>query len=111
MGAKRKGKQTDSKQANGKRRRPSGSMLLRMAVIAFAVYAGVSILNLQTEVASSRQELEDLMEQSERQAKANLELEMQISEGDDEDYIVRQARKELDFVYPYEKVFINASGS
>lgn len=99
------------KTAQNRRRRPLGSLLFRLAVAGFAVYAGVSILNLQTEVARSRQELSELTEMADRQAKANLELEMQIGEGDDENYIIRQARKELDYVFPYEKVFINTSGS
>ncbi len=100
-----------AKTVQNKRRRPSGNRLFRLAVVGFAVYAGISILNLQTEVARSRQELSELTDMADRQAKANLELEMQIGEGDDENYIIRQARKELDYVFPYEKVFINTSGS
>ena len=37
--------------------------------------------------------------------------ELQLSKGDDMDYIERTARERLDFVYPYETVYINASGS
>lgn len=92
-------------------KRRSGSSIVRLGVIAFAVYSAFTILQLQADVRTRRQELSDLQRKCEQQRIENKELELRLSAGDDADYIVRTARERLDFVYPYEKVFINASGS
>ena len=89
----------------------SGSKLFRLAVVVIAVYSAVSILRLQAEVRQRRAELEEIMLKCEEQRLVNKDMELLISEGDNEDYIERTARERLDYVYPYETIFINASGS
>ncbi|PWM36367.1 MAG: septum formation initiator family protein [Clostridiales bacterium] len=85
--------------------------LFRLAVIAFAIYSGVSLIQLQADITARRAELSDIQRKCEEQRIENKELELQLSKGDDMDYIERTARERLDFVYPYETVYINASGS
>lgn len=93
-----------------KRKTPTNKMF-RLAVVAFAVYAGVSIVQLQLDVRQRQQELSSVVQKCEMQRKANKEVELQLSRGDDANYIERTARERLDFVYPYEKVYINAAGN
>ena len=99
------------KEKKVKARRSQGSKLFRLAVIGFAVYSGVSIVSLQTQVQRRRQELNEYDQLCYEQYLANKELELQISVGNDPEYIERTARERLDYVYPYETVYINASGS
>lgn len=102
---------------SGKKQRPAaprrsgGSRLFKLVIAGVAVYFGISIISLQNEVQKRQMEYDALFDKCTEQEMANKELEMRISEGDDEDYIVRTARERLDYVYPYEKVFINVSGS
>lgn len=94
-----------------KKRLSAGGKLYRLAVIVFAVYSGVSIIQLQADVQQRKQELDELMVKCDAQRIENKELELQLGRGDDEDYIIRTARERLNFVYPYETVYINVSGS
>lgn len=99
------------KQKKARTKKHGGSFLLRLAIVCFACWSAVSILQLQADVRTRRAELGELQRKCERQRIENKELELRLSAGDNADYIVRTARERLDFVYPYEKVFINASGS
>ncbi|MCI8622222.1 MAG: hypothetical protein HFG26_01000 [Provencibacterium sp.] len=99
------------KQKKAKAKKRPGNRLVRLGVVIFAVYSGFTILQLQADVRARRTELAELQQKCEQQRIENKELELRLSAGDDADYIVRTARERLDFVYPYEKVFINASGS
>ena len=99
------------KQRKARAKRRPANRLVRLGVVAFAVYSAFTILQLQADVRIRRQELSELQRKCEQQRIENKELELRLSAGDDADYILRTARERLDFVYPYEKVFINASGS
>lgn len=99
------------KKKSGRERKSSGNNFFKVAVVAVAVYAGVSVVGLQLDVRQRQQELADIKAKCEVQRIENKEMELQLSRGDDADYVERTARERLNFVYPYEKVYINAAGS
>lgn len=94
-----------------KKRQLGGNKVFRLAMVVFAVYAGVTIVQLQVDVRQRQRELSDVQQKCEQQRIQNKELELQLSRGDDADYIERTARERLNFVHPYEKVYINAAGN
>jgi len=74
-------------------------------------YAAVLLIDLQVTLASRKQELAELQQQYEEKRIANKELELQLQQGMDEEYVERIAREKLDYVAPDEKVYIDISGS
>ncbi len=92
-------------------RRPSKSLILRLCVLAFAIYAAVTLVDMQVEIQTRKQMLDDMRKTVEVQRLANKELARQLAEGMNEEQIERIAREQLDFVYPDQKVFIDISGS
>ena len=89
----------------------SGSLILRVCVFAFVVYAMVHLIDMQINMVSRRQQLVELEQRVETQRIANRELERQLAQGMDERYIERIARERLGFVAPNETVYIDISGS
>jgi cell division protein FtsB len=74
-------------------------------------YAAVLLIDLQVTLASRKQELAELQQKYEEKRIANKELELQLQQGMDEEYVERIAREKLDYVAPDEKVYIDISGS
>lgn len=95
----------------GKIKKPRKSILFRLCILAFIVYAVVTLLDMQVVLAERRQEVVELQQKLEVQRVANKELERQLATGADEEYIEKVARDQLDYVYPDEQVFIDISGS
>jgi len=62
-------------------------------------------------LGARKQELSELQVRLETQRLANKDLERQLAEGVDEEYIERVARERLEYVAPDETVFIDVSGS
>lgn len=93
----------------GKRRRNQGSLAVRLCVLAFAGYITVVLVNLQVNIAAKRDQLAEVDALCEQQELANLELERVLSLGNDEAYIERIARSELDFAYSDEQILIDIS--
>lgn len=87
------------------------SILLRFCAFVFVVYSMGALIQLQVTLSEQKTELERLQQKVAHQSLANKELERQISAGIDDAYIADIARKEFDYVYPNEQVFIyDASG-
>lgn len=93
------------KKKNGK------NIILRICIFAFVVYAAVQLVDMQITLGNRRQELEELRVRYETQRLANKDLERQLAQGVDEEYIERTAREKLEFVAPDERVYIDISGS
>lgn len=87
------------------------NLIFRICIFAFVAYAAVLLIDLQVTLASRKQELLDLQEKYEVRRIANKELELQLQQGMNEEYIERIAREKLDYVAPDEKVYIDISGS
>ena len=84
-------------------------MITRLFLAIFAVYAVVSLLDMQMHLAQRRQELDELRRRFEIQRLENKELARKIAEDMDADDIERIAR-ENGYVAPDERVFIDISG-
>ena len=88
-----------------------GSIVLRICIFAFVVYAMVHLIDMQINMASRRRQLVELEQRVEAQRIANRELERQLAQGMDEQYIERIARERLGFIAPNETVYVDISGS
>jgi len=71
----------------------------------------VHLIDMQINMAARRRQLVELEQRVETQRIANRELERQLEQGMDEQYIERIARERLGFVAPNETVYIDISGS
>jgi len=71
----------------------------------------VHLIDMQINMATRRRQLVELEQRVETQRIANRELERQLEQGMDEQYIERIARERLGFVAPNETVYIDISGS
>lgn len=89
----------------------SKSLILRICVLAFTVYAAISLVEMQVEISARRQMLDELKKSVDIQKTANRELERQLDAGLTTEKIERIAREKLDYVYPNEKIYIDISGS
>ena len=91
--------------------RHKGLMLLRVAVVAVVLYASVSLIDMQINLTARRRQVSELEHRVEVQRIANKELERQLMQGQDQEYIERIARERLGFISPDETVFIDVSGN
>lgn len=94
-----------------KKEKAKKHIFLRLAVVAFGVYTIATIVTQQIEIREQEAYLENIQQQCEAQEMENLEVERLLSQGDDESYVEKVARDKLDYAYPDEKVFVDASGS
>jgi cell division protein FtsL len=84
--------------------------MLKICIFAFVAYAAVLLINMQVNLAERKQQLNDLQIRHEVQRIANKELERQLEDGANQEYIERIAREKLDYVAPDERVYIDISG-
>lgn len=96
----------------GKPKRRARSWVLRIALLAFAVYIIVSIVNQQIQIGQKKQELSLMQQQLTVQNLKNEEIKSVLQNGlaDSEAFIERKARQELGYAKPNEKVIVNISG-
>lgn len=96
-----------------KQKKQKGSILLRIAILAFAAYIVVALVNQQVQISEKRQQLTDLQQQLKVQEIKNDDIKHALKSGANanSDYIERVAREELDFAKPGERVFVNISGN
>ncbi|MEG1887595.1 MAG: septum formation initiator family protein [Oscillospiraceae bacterium] len=87
------------------------SIILRVAVLLFAVYVVISLGKLQMELLNTRKELGTLqVTRDEKTIKVN-ELMRLLENGTEADFIERTARDRLGYVYADEQVFVDLSGN
>lgn len=101
-----------SKNANKKEKpqRKPRNLVLRLCVFAFVLYAAIKLVDMQVMLGDRKIEAEQLTQHLEELRISNKDLERQINDTQDEEYVERVAREQL-FVYPEERVFIDTSGS
>ena len=88
-----------------------GSFLLKFAVLCFAVFILVSLVDQQFQIMEKRQELEDLQQQLSTQNARNEEIQNSLeNSGGMDEYAERKARSELEYAKPGERVFIDVGG-
>lgn len=87
-------------------------VLIAVAVVAFMVYAMVSIIGIQAQIRERRAELDGLKEQIKVQEIKNEDIQkLYDSTGSDFSALAEQiARDDLDYIKEGERVFVNVSG-
>ena len=95
-----------------KRKKQRGSLLLKLAIFAFAAYIVFALVNQQVQINEKSQELADLQEQVETQKIENEDMKHALNADEEEtkEYIERVAREDLDYAKPGERVFVNIAG-
>lgn len=94
--------------AQGTRRRKS--VILRLTLLAFAVYTIVSMGSMEMQLMDSNKQLRDLQNQTEQQKSENQQLLQLLENGSEKDFIERAARDRLGYVYADEQVYTDMSG-
>ncbi len=89
------------------------SLIISLAVGAFAVYAVATFINQQIQIGDKREELALLTQEIQVQTIKNNEIRKSLDStaNENSEYIERQARTGLDFVKPGERVFVNVAGN
>ena len=96
-----------------KTKKYKGSLLLKIAIVCFALFMVSMLVGQQISINRKRAELKELEEALREQEIINDELRYDL-EGEDtgsDEYAEKVARRELDFVKPGERVFYNVGGN
>ena len=95
-----------------KRKKQRGSLLLKLAIFAFAAYIVFALVNQQVQINEKSEQLADLKEQISVQDIKNEDIKHALNAGEEEtkEYIERVAREDLDYAKPGERVFVNIAG-
>ncbi len=81
-----------------------------IALILFALIAGVSTIESSVDIKQKQAELDELQKKCDVQRAENDALEDLLNNGSDE-YIEQRAREQLDMVLPGERVYIVRAGN
>ena len=90
--------------------RKGKSIILRVAVVLFLLYVGISLISLRIEIVNSKAALNEEKQVLEEQILENRELEAMVEAGNDEEKIERIAR-DMGYIYPDEQVVILTNGN
>ena len=95
-----------------KRKKQRGSLLLKLAIFAFAAYIVFALVYQQVQINEKSQEWADLQEKVETQKIKNEDMKHALNADEEEtkEYIERVAREDLDYAKPGERVFVNIAG-
>ena len=93
-------------------KRKKKNHMVVVALVAFTIYVLVSLYFINVDIRERKQDTANLQEQIVKQQAENEELQEIVDKGEvDEDYIIRQAREKLNFVFPDERVFKDIVGN
>ncbi len=90
-------------------KRKKVSLPVKIAVIAFALYAAVTLLSLQTRIKGQRESNEALADRLSQQEETNAKLEEDLSSELSDEDLMDMARERLGLVLPGERVFVGVS--
>ena len=96
-----------------KTKKYKGSLLLKIAILCFALFMISMLIGQQISIRQKKAELDKLEEALKEQEFINDELRYDL-EGEDtgsDEYAEKVARRELDFIKPGERVFYNVGGN
>lgn len=96
-----------------KKKKQRHSILLRVAIFAFAAYFLVALINQQIQISEKRQQLVGVQQQLQVQEIKNEDIKHALNSNvnQSKDYIERVAREGLDYAKPGERVFVNIAGN
>ena len=84
--------------------------IIKIAMLAFLIYAVVTIVSLRSQIANKQAELDSLSLRVQEYQEANAALQQEMQSGLSEEDIRELARNELSYAEPGERVFVDTSG-
>lgn len=87
-----------------------GSIILRIVLVAFAIWMIYYLGSLIKQFSSLQSEYEKVTAEKNEKALILEEKSKLLETGDDADFIERAAREKLGYVYPDEHFYIDISG-
>ncbi|MDO4269956.1 MAG: septum formation initiator family protein [Eubacteriales bacterium] len=84
-------------------------VLVKILMLAFLLYAVVTIIGLHAQIAEKREQLDSLNMRVEEYEAANEALRQEMQNGVSEEDISEIARTELSYAQPGERVFVDTS--
>ncbi len=87
-------------------------LVLCAVILVFAVYSVVTLVDLYSQIAQKKNELEAINGEITIQEIKNEEMNELYNSSDEEfsDYVEQIAREDLDYIKQGERVFVNVSG-
>ncbi len=87
-------------------------IVLCIVVLVFTVYSVVTLVDLYSQIAEKKSELEDINNEITIQEIKNEEMNELYNSSDEEfsKYVEQIAREDLDYMRQGERVFVNVSG-
>ena len=82
--------------------------IVKIAMLAFLLYAVVTIVSLRSQIAGKQAELESLSLRVQEYQEANAALQEEMQRGITEEDISELARNELSYAEPGERVFVRS---
>lgn len=103
---------TNLKEIKPKKMKKGRYIFLYLAIIGFAFYAVITIINQNVKIAEKKSELEDLQQQIRVvEIQSNHLEKVQNYEGEElSEYMEKKAKEEFGYVGEGERIFINVSG-
>ena len=83
--------------------------IAKLAMLAFLIYADVTIVSLRSQIADKQAELDSLSLRVQEYEDANAALQEEMQNGISEEEISELARNELSYAEPGERVFVDTS--
>ena len=83
--------------------------IAKLAMLAFLIYAAVTIVSLRSQIADKQAELDSLSLRVQEYEDANADLQEEMQNGISEEEISELARNELSYAEPGERVFVDTS--
>ena len=83
--------------------------IAKLAMLAFLIYAAVTIVSLRSQIADKQAELDSLSLRVQEYEDANAALQEEMQNGISEEEISELARNELIYAEPGERVFVDTS--
>ncbi len=92
-----------------KRKKKRVGLIAKVLITAFAVYAAVTLVNLQLRINAAAAEQQQLRAELDAQKLVCAELTDAINGENQEEYIAQIARDSLGYIYPGEQVYVDIS--
>ena len=84
-------------------------VIVKLLMLAFLLYAAVTIISLRTQIADKQEDLDSLSLRVQEYEEANAALQEEMQRGVSEEDISELARSELSYAEPGERVFVDTS--
>lgn len=94
----------------GKRKMSLSAVALRAGLAGLLLYLVVSLVYVQIDIVSKRQQLDNLTQQVAVQQAQNQELQRTLDVDDEAAYMERVAREKLGYAKPDERLYVDMSG-